>query len=126
MNEEKKLPDLGLEIGDTVDFMGASGTVLSVNNPSPQSIYVIFELAETWIEAKLYFLPDGRREAWHTLPSLKLIKKKKKPGKVITLYRYTFVGDIHTYQTAWSSDENFKPDGVVVNVETKEVEIDEL
>ena len=125
MNSEKKLPDLGFEVGDIVDYMGAGGTVVN-NLPSDRHlIRVVFNNNPEWNESGYKFLPDGRFEPWHRTPSLKLIEKKIKPKKVITLYRYTFVGDIHTYQTTWSSDENFKPDGVVVKVETKEVEIDE-
>jgi len=122
-NDEKKLPDLGFEVGDNVDFMGAIGTVSRI---SASYVFVGFKLIGTPNEAALYFLPDGRMKSWDTIPSLKLIEKKKKPRKVITLYRYTFVRDIHTYQTSWSSNENFRPNGVVVKVETKEVEIDEL
>ena len=124
MNEEKKLPDLGLEAGDIVDFLGARGTVLNTDRYGAYRIHAIFKKTPAIDEVTHSFLPDGRFVSWHTTPSLKLIEKKKKPRKVITLYRYTFVGDIHTYQTTWSSDENFKPDGVVVKVETKEVEID--
>ena len=117
-NDEKELPDLDLEIGDVVDFLGLVGTVLAINI----NFFDKVQFDGGRIEL---FYRDGTCFRGQTTPALKLIEKKKKPRKAITLYRYTFVGDIHTHQTSWSSDENLKPDGVVVKVESKEVVIDE-
>jgi len=125
MNVEKILPDLGLEVGDIVDFMGARGTVLYIDPAHVNRISVVFKNILNTDEEKDYFLADGRLAPWHTIPSLKLIEKKKKPKKVVTLYRYTFKPDLNIYQTAWTNCENSRPSGNVLKTETKEIEIDE-
>ena len=85
MNEEK-LPDLGLEVGDKVELAGVVGEVNSIYSDRERPIAVWFEYADI----TRWFLPDGRVEPWHKIPSLKLIKKKIKPKRKVTLYSDTF------------------------------------
>ena len=120
MNEEK-LPDIGLEVGDLVEGYGSEGEVTAADNClSYPTITVWFKHADI----TRWFLPDGSVESWHKIPSLKLIEKKIKPKRKVTLYRYTHVYD-HSpriYQSDWSTNKT--SDFVILKTETKEIEID--
>ena len=82
MNVEKILPDLGLEVGDTVDFLGASGTVYYVGTGD---MIVGFKRTETQDEATLFFSLNGTRGYSDEVSSLKLTEKKMKQNKSITI-----------------------------------------
>ena len=121
MNEEI-LPDLGLEVGDKVEYAGVEGEVVWVSsNGAEYPIGVKFKPDMVVVQS---FLSDGRAYRWHKIPSLKLIEKKIKPKKKITLYRHTYksTANVRIYQTDWTTDKN----GMVgvITTETKEIEID--
>lgn len=63
------------EVGDEVEAFGCTGEVLKPI-PGSKSMYIDVKFHD---RECVRFLPDGRKESWHKTPSLKLIKKKKKP-----------------------------------------------
>ena len=122
MNEEI-LPDLGLEVGDKVEYAGVAGEVTSVtaiNDHPPLYIAVSFNQGE-FIE---WFLRNGKYEAWNEIPSLKLLEKKIKPKIKVTLYRYTYKQGACVYQTIWNSGSLIYEGSEIVKTETKEIELD--
>jgi len=120
MNE--KLPDLGLEVGDLVEGYGVKGEVISITNNTNFPVNVKFEYAGRVIT----FLRDGKIESWHKLATIKLIEKKIKPKRKVTLYRYTYASGDYFYKTAWSNDPETCKNINIIKTETKEVEIEEL
>jgi len=119
MNEEK-LPDLGLEVGDLVEGYGLKGEVISITNNTNFPVSVKFEYAGR----VLTFLRDGKIESWHKLATIKLIEKKIKPKRKVTLYRYTYRSDYagRITQTGWL--EGGIAGDNIVKTETKEIELD--
>ena len=119
MNEE--LPDLGLEVGDLVEGYGLKGEVITADNClSYPTIAVRFK--QTGYTR--WFLPDGRYETWHKIPLLKLIEKKIKPKRKVTLRRYTYEHGTCLYQTGWVDGYYLDHNSTLVKTETKEIELD--
>jgi len=75
MNTE--LPDLGLEVGDEVEAFGVNGQVHAIDISANRPIVILLKDG-----VAVNFLRDGRREYWHKIPSLKIIKKAKKKMRV--------------------------------------------
>ena len=118
MNE--KLPDLGLEVGDLVEGYGVKGEVISITNNTNFPVSVKFEYAGR----VLTFLRDGKIESWHKLATIKLIEKKIKPKRKVTLYRYTYRSkyDGKVSQSGWLEGKIANEN--ILKTETKEIEID--
>jgi len=115
------LPDLGLEVGDTVECHGAIGKVVAVRmDNSRHPVVVDFESGAVAVS----FFCDGRYHPWHKTASLKLIEKKIKPKRKVTLRRYTYDQRTNIYQTAWTNEDCFDHNRTLVKTETKEIEID--
>jgi len=122
MNEEI-LPDLGLEVGDKVEYAGVAGEVTSVTaiNDHP-SLYIAVSFNQgEFIE---WFLRNGKYEAWNEIPSLKLLEKKIKPKIKVTLRRYTYEHGTCLYQTGWVDGYYLDHNSTLVKTETKEIELD--
>jgi len=122
MNE--KLPDLGLEVGDKVECHGVIGEVAWVSsNGVDYPIGVKFKLDLIVADC---FLRDGRAHRWHKTTTLKLIEKKIKPKRKVTLYRYTYRSkyDGKISQSGWQESGNISL--TIIKTETKEIEIEEL
>jgi len=77
---DNKLPDLGLEVGDIVEAFGLKGVVNDLyflyGNLLDKTEYIVeVDFGNRYIKR---FYSDGRYEAAHKTPSLKLIEKKYK------------------------------------------------
>ena len=123
MNEDI-LPDLGLEVGDKVEWDSMIGVVVFIDHSSKYPIFVKFPDPDYLVA--LSFMANGKfhKKSEYSLLKVLKVEVEIKPKKKVTLYRYTHVHDYspRIYQSDWSTNKT--SDFVILKTETKEVEID--
>ncbi len=110
------------EVGDSVSWMGATGTVEEIGKD--KSLLVYFPTDDCRHE----FYPDGRSHSFHVEPSLKLIHKAKK--KITVECWVNLIGDGATgaYCSRYFADTDAEilrhryPDVTTVHL-SKEIEV---
>jgi len=123
MNEEK-LPDLGLEVGDKVEWDSMIGVVTFIDRSSKHPIFVKFPDPDYLVA--LSFMANGKFHKKSEYPLLKVLKVGVETNEKIkvTLYRYTYEQGTYVYQTIWDNEDYLDPSMTIIKTETKEIEID--